>query len=118
MEETNPTPQTEPKSAIPSHLTNGNSLHSQPSHNVEREQLINSIMATNKKREVVEFDLPSNGPKSPQTRRRSLHPSDERNARDPRDEAKSPGAVSAPRPESPITKLPTVDFDGLSWPSE
>src|ERR1700712_1984967 len=113
MDETNPIPQNEPKSAIPSHSTNGNSLHPQPSHNAEREQLINSIMSTNRKREVVEFDPPSNTSKDPRARRRSLHPSDERNARDPRDEAKIPGAVTAPRPESPITQLPTVDFDGL-----
>jgi hypothetical protein len=83
----------------------------------ERQELINSILATNKRREVIEFSLPTNAPSSPGMRRRSLHPSDERSARDPRDQAKTSGG-SVPRSESPYTKCPTVDFDGLSWPSK
>jgi GTP cyclohydrolase I len=84
----------------------------------ERQELINSILATNKRREVIEFSLPINGPSSPRMRRRSLHPSDERSARDPRDQAKMSASGSAPRPEGPYTKFPTVNFDGLSWPSK
>jgi GTP cyclohydrolase IA len=84
---------------------------------IERQEVINSILATNKRREAIEFSLPTNGPSSPRMRRRSLHPSDERSARDPRDKAKTSGA-SVPRAESPYTKCPTVDFDGLSWPSK
>lgn len=41
---------------------------------------------------------------------------DESHARDARDEA----AIATPsisRPESPFTQHPTIDFDGLSWPS-
>jgi hypothetical protein len=57
-------------------------------------------------------------------RRRSLHPSDERQARHPRDEALTP-QEGASRLQSPDARAgagdgaqrPTVDFDGLSWPS-
>jgi hypothetical protein len=59
----------------------------------------------------------------PHQRRRSLHPSDERQARHPRDEALTPRA-GASRPQSPEgargvghAQPPAVDFDGLSWPS-
>lgn len=41
---------------------------------------------------------------------------DEAPARDPRDEAHTP-TPSTSRPESPFTQYPTIDFDGLSWPS-
>lgn len=41
---------------------------------------------------------------------------DESQARDARDEA-VPQMPSISRPESPFTQHPTIDFDGLSWPS-
>ncbi|KAL1302965.1 hypothetical protein AAFC00_003283 [Neodothiora populina] len=40
---------------------------------------------------------------------------EEVDARDPRDEAPTPTTIS--RSSSPYTANPTVDFDGLSWPS-
>lgn len=40
---------------------------------------------------------------------------EEVDARDPRDEPPTPSAIS--RSSSPYTANPTVDFDGLSWPS-
>ena len=40
---------------------------------------------------------------------------DEVDARDPRDELPTPSVMS--RSSSPYTQNPTVDFDGLSWPS-
>jgi hypothetical protein len=59
----------------------------------------------------------------PHARRRSLHPSDERQARHPRDEALTP-QEGASRLQSPDGRAgaaqqqqPAVDFDGLSWPS-
>jgi hypothetical protein len=54
-------------------------------------------------------------------RRRSLHPSDERQARHPRDEALTPqegvSRQQTPDPLAGAAQQPTVDFDGLSWPS-
>ena len=41
---------------------------------------------------------------------------DEAHARDSRDEAMI-HTPSISRPESPFTQHPTIDFDGLSWPS-
>jgi hypothetical protein len=82
----------------------------------ERERLIREIQSTDKKREVVDFDAVDSKLRSPRPRRKSLHPSDERQARDPRDEAR--GKVDEDQDEAHYTKIPTVDFDGLSWPSK
>jgi hypothetical protein len=49
-------------------------------------------------------------------RRSSLHPAEERSARDPRDEAIIPAASREVINGPP--QFPAVDFDGLSWPSE
>lgn len=43
---------------------------------------------------------------------------DEAKPRDPRDEASPPTPPTTSRSISPYTQNPTVDFDGLSWPSE
>ena len=54
-------------------------------------------------------------------RRRSLHPSDERQARHPRDEALTPqeggSRLQSPDAHAGGAQKPAVDFDGLSWPS-
>ena len=43
---------------------------------------------------------------------------EQEHARDPRDEAPlTPPSTNNSRPASPFTANPTVDFDGLSWPS-
>lgn len=43
---------------------------------------------------------------------------EQEHARDPRDEAPpTPPSSSYSRPASPFTANPTVNFDGLSWPS-
>jgi GTP cyclohydrolase I len=93
---------------------NGDSSYS----TADRDRLLREIQNTDKKREVVDFDS-SMRPKSPRQRRKSLHPSDERSARDPRDEAR--GAIANTKSEAEneahYTQIPTVDFDGLSWPS-
>src|ERR1700759_2397442 len=71
-------------------LTNGEKPEFSSS---EKERLIREIQNTDRKREVVDFDVIDSKFKSPRQRRKSLHPSDERQARDPRDEAR--GAVVA-----------------------
>ena len=43
---------------------------------------------------------------------------EQEHARDSRDEAPPTPPHVASRSVSPFTAVPTVDFDGLSWPSE
>lgn len=116
-----------PKSSLPSRLTNGTSpLHmSQEVRNQkERDNLRASIKVSSTRRHVVDLDDP-NGffPKKPSPENQDSHLAktsrraiDEGHARDPRDEA-SPPTPSTTRPSSPFTQHPTIDFDGLSWPS-
>jgi len=116
-----------PKSALPSHLTNGTSpLHisREVRDQKERDNLRASIKVSNTRRHVVDLDDPNNYfPKksSPETQdsrgaKASRRTINEEHARDPRDEA-SPPTPSTTRPSSPFTQHPTIDFDGLSWPS-
>jgi hypothetical protein len=73
------------------------------------------INGTGEKGEAAVSRAPRGG------RRRSLHPSDERQARHPRDEAQTPqeGASRLQSPDARVggAQKPAVDFDGLSWPS-
>ena len=123
-----------PKSAVPSYLLNGSSPLHTPPEVKERDNLIASINASNKGREVVDLDatevvadghssVGSNhaqrgtnppGHTAPSALLHS-HPHLTEAARDPRDEAP---ASTASRPASPYTANPPVDFDGLSWPSK
>lgn len=115
------------KSAVPSYLTSTSSPLSkseQARDRKERDKLYASIELSNTTgRHTVDLDNPnSNGyfPKKqnkPDMNGHSANTSkmgklviDEEHARDPRDEATS-------RPASPFTQYPTIDFDGLSWPS-
>ncbi|KAI9686706.1 MAG: GTP cyclohydrolase 1 [Bathelium mastoideum] len=125
-----PTANTKPKSALPSHLTNGTSAHSftEARDQKERQNLYASIRSSNTSRQPVDLD----GAIEPAARRYaapdmassigSYRPSfenlDEEHARDPRDQATPPTPpATASRPASPFTHNPTIDFDGLSWPS-
>lgn len=128
-----PTPSTaqEPKSALPSYLTNGHQPHSQKSSPLasrrtsvntrERERLTASIQSSSSGRQPL--DLSSlDGATSNAHRGVSVETDAEHQAsadlnvaaRDPRDEI-SP--TKLPRPASPYTLNPPIDFDGLSWPS-
>lgn len=113
-----------PKSALPSHLTTASSplsLSQEARDKRERDKLYASIESSSTIRHPVDLDAP-NGyfgkkqlSKTPMNGH-AYHPEstvNEEHARDPRDEA----AHSASRPESPFTANPTIDFDGLSWPS-
>jgi GTP cyclohydrolase I len=95
----------------------------------EREKLYAAIESSSTVgRQLVDLDGPSNyflkkahgaaemnglAPKEPRPSRTAI---DEEHARDARDEAPVP-TPSISRPESPFTQHPTIDFDGLSWPS-
>jgi GTP cyclohydrolase I len=114
-----------PRSALPSYLANGTSplhVNQEVRDQKERDNLRASIKGSSTRRHVVDLDDPNGDftKKSPtenshgsKVSRKSL---DEVPARDPRDEAHTP-TPSASRPESPFTQHPTIDFDGLSWPS-
>ncbi|KAF2842757.1 GTP cyclohydrolase I, partial [Patellaria atrata CBS 101060] len=92
----------------------------------ERENLYASIQSSNSRdRQPVIFDAPDpffkdhtalvkQAPR-PRLVRNILE--EEEQARDPRDKAVPPSPPLTTRPSSPYTQNPTVDLDGLSWPS-
>jgi GTP cyclohydrolase I len=124
-------PNYKPKSALPAHLISTSSplsVSQEVRDRKEREKLYASIESSSTIRHPVDLDSPNgyfskksqskldmNGPngQSSKTTRGAI---DEEHARDPRDEALEP-TPSTSRPESPFTQHPTIDFDGLSWPS-
>ena len=93
----------------------------------EREKLYAAIESSSTiGRQLVDLDEPSsyfgnaNKPKvngTPAKEHKSRASIDEEHARDARDEAPI-ATPSISRPESPFTQHPTIDFDGLSWPSK
>ncbi|KAF1809642.1 GTP cyclohydrolase I [Eremomyces bilateralis CBS 781.70] len=95
-----PPPGPKPKSGVNPRFLNGHSSLN-PSSPLdardvkERENLFAAIKNSSTTRHAVEFNEP---------------------ARDARDEPVLPTQVAS-RPESPFTQHPTIDFDGLSWPS-
>lgn len=87
----------------------------------ERENAFASIQSSMGPRRVpLDFDAGESIGSSLSQDKRPLKISnlEEENARDPRDEAAPPTPPAThSRSISPFTKNPTVDFDGLSWPS-
>lgn len=124
--------QPKPKSAIPSYLTNGSSPLKTKSTEVrdqkERENLYSSIKSSNTRREVVDLN---GSPPSSSHAHASQHfqsSSEMMNGNDINLEEDSlsrvdtyahrvPFTSRSQSPHSPFTQHPTVDFDGLSWPS-
>ena len=107
-----------PKGALPSYLTNGSSpLHTsiESRDKKEREALFESIRSSNeRKRLSIDLSAPEKA-----GMRHEMRPDDlGEPARDPRDEASPRSSANPSRPASPYTLNPTIDFDGLSWPSE
>ncbi|KAF2492363.1 GTP cyclohydrolase I [Lophium mytilinum] len=133
-------PPFKPKSALPTHLTNGSSpLHgaaTETRDRRERESLFAAIQSSSSTgRQAIDFD---DGPPRPDLRAPALNrptttrsrdqPAnnahsavgdelEEEPARDPREEIASPSPLGMSRAQSPYTQHPTIDFDGLSWPS-
>ena len=106
------------KSVLPLYLTNGNSPLQNPIESrdkKEREALFESIRSSNsRKRLSIDLNMPDGV-----QHRNELRPDDlGEPARDPRDEASPRGSANTSRPASPYTLNPTIDFDGLSWPSK
>lgn len=125
-------PPLRPKTAIPSHLTNGPSplsTSTEARHKKEREDLFAAIENSNRGRAVVDFDA-ANGPNGhfsehgtsthfdskSALEKHSINHNETEVERWRRDApARTPLATS--RAQSPYTQHPTIDFDGLSWPS-
>jgi GTP cyclohydrolase I len=123
-----------PKSALPSYLTNNSPLavSQEARDRKERDKLFASIESSSTTgRLPVDLDAPNsyfpsnksqnktemNGHGGP-SHKYAKNEVEEEHARDPRDEP-GPSHVSLPsRPDSPFTQYPTIDFDGLSWPSD
>lgn len=113
--------------ALPSYLTNG---HSSPLQNPlslrddsERENLYASIKSSNgPRRRPIDLEPPHMMHNGDGIKPRATDKVEERveqeHARDERDEAPATPPSTASRSLSPVTAGPTVDFDGLSWPSE
>lgn len=120
--------------ALPSYLVNGGSPLQNPLNlrdSTERESLHASIKSSSgPRRQPIDLDPPiaqgkeerngvkidtMNGKIEKNEKKEGL---EQEHARDPRDEAPpTPPSSSYSRPASPFTANPTVNFDGLSWPS-
>ena len=106
------------KGVLPSYLTNGNSplQNSIESRDIkEREALFESIRSSNARKKLsIDLKMPDG-----LEQRNNQRPDDlGEPARDPRDEPSPRGSANTSRPASPYTLNPTIDFDGLSWPSK
>lgn len=116
---------------IPAHLINGHSPLSQSSQaedkdkktemrdRKERDNLFSSIQASNRGRQVVDFDGPDGyfptGSATTHQQDDLVHGDIDVESYVDDHAAKTPLATS--RAHSPYTQHPTIDFDGLSWPS-
>lgn len=117
-----------PVSAIPSHMVKGRALPRVPTEvrdQKEREHLYNAIEISNRGRQVVDFDGPN-----------SYFPAKATDASMNGDKVQkyhdvvngeidvegynegSSTPLKTSRAHSPYTQHPTIDFDGLSWPSK
>ena len=106
------------KGVLPSYLTNGSSPLQNPIESRdkrEREALFDSIRSSNTRKKLsIDLNVPDTA-----HQRNELRPDDlGEPARDPRDEASPRSSANTSRPASPYTLNPTIDFDGLSWPSK
>ncbi|EDU43980.1 FolE GTP cyclohydrolase I [Pyrenophora tritici-repentis] len=117
-------------SAIPTHMTNGSPLRltTEARHKKERENLFNAIETSNRGRQVVNFDGPTSYfPAKASAAKTGVSGMHDRNTmttngvHDVEDEAEDAVAqtpLATSRAHSPYTQHPTIDFDGLSWPSK
>ncbi|KAH7071216.1 hypothetical protein BKA63DRAFT_69058 [Paraphoma chrysanthemicola] len=122
--------ETKPGSALPSHMVNGRSPLSKVNQEVrdqkERENLYNAIETSNRGRQIVNFDGPgsyfpakspppnANGDSSAHEQHHVIN--GEIDVEGYNEAPRTPLKTS--RAHSPYTQHPTIDFDGLSWPSK
>jgi GTP cyclohydrolase I len=119
-----------PKSALPGHMVNGRSplrLTTELRDKKEREHLFHAIETSNRGRQVVNFDgpngyFPEKG-SAADTDQGSVHDRHRINngrvdVEDYNHGMPSQTPLATSRAHSPYTQHPTIDFDGLSWPSK
>ena len=112
-----------PKSAVPSHMMNGGSplrLTTEARDKKERENLFNAIEKSNRGRQPVNFDDPPVANMKGDSAHNKPHVSSngEEDAEDYTERAVARTPLATSRAHSPYTQHPTIDFDGLSWPSK
>jgi GTP cyclohydrolase I len=117
-----------PVSAIPSHMVVGSSplrISQEARDKRERESLYNAIETSNRGRQLVDFDGPngyfptkgsSTNMDSVSVHNRHQIVNGEIDVEGYNEGPKTPLKTS--RAHSPYTQHPTIDFDGLSWPSK
>jgi len=113
-----------PVSAVPSHLVNGQAapkVNSKARDQKERDHLYNAIQTSNRGRQPVDFDEP-NGYFPAKSAVVELNGSSKRKIHEVENGETDVEGPSTPlktsRAHSPYTQHPTIDFDGLSWPSK
>ncbi|KAF1830163.1 GTP cyclohydrolase I [Decorospora gaudefroyi] len=114
-----------PKSALPMHMMNGGSplrLTTEARDKRERENLFHAIETSNRGRQPVNFDGPTGYfPAKPTAVAKANGPEHYVNGETDTEDDKEEGAptpLATSRAHSPYTQHPTIDFDGLSWPSK
>ncbi|EOA84364.1 GTP cyclohydrolase 1 [Exserohilum turcicum] len=123
---------TKPRSAVPTHMMNGDPplrLAMEARDKKERENLFNAIETSNRGRQVVNFDGPTgyfpakafaastaNGSEPNGHEMSNGHA--ENGIHDEGAAAVVQTPLATSRAHSPYTQHPTIDFDGLSWPSK
>jgi GTP cyclohydrolase I len=117
-----------PVSAIPSHMTSGQTPPRVPTEvrdQKERESLYNAIETSNRGRQIVDFDDPTDyfpakataaTMNSTSAQKKHDIVNGEIDVEGYNKGAQTPLKTS--RAHSPYTQHPTIDFDGLSWPSK
>ncbi|KAH8732003.1 GTP cyclohydrolase I [Phaeosphaeriaceae sp. PMI808] len=117
-----------PVSALPAHMVNGPTppkVSTEVRDQKERESLYNAIETSNRGRQIVDFDGPSDyfptNPSSADINGGSVQKTHhivngEIDVEGYNESPKTPLKTS--RAHSPYTQHPTIDFDGLSWPSK
>jgi GTP cyclohydrolase I len=119
---------TKPVSALPSHMTSGPPSSRVPTEvrdQKERENLYNAIETSNRGRQVVDFDGPSSYFPAKAAAATMNGSSEQKTHEIVNGEIDVEGYNDSPRTplktsraHSPYTQHPTIDFDGLSWPSK
>lgn len=114
-----------PKSALPTHMVNGGSplrLTHEARDQKERETLYNAIETSNRGRQIVDFDGPNgyfaptaSGPSTNVKHHIISHNIDVEGFNE---SAPIQTPLQTSRAQSPYTQHPTIDFNGLSWPSK
>jgi GTP cyclohydrolase I len=115
-----------PKSTLPTHMMNGGSplrLTTEARDKKERENLFNAIETSNRGRQPVNFDgpagyFPANGSIATMNGGHHETSNGEVDVEDHNEGVVVQTPLATSRAHSPYTQHPTIDFNGLSWPSK